>query len=79
MMAHAKAPWQTHGSHFYDADQNLLGQVHGDPVMDNLRLVHKAPELLDRLEQLVIGIGMGWDLDGLVDAANTVIAEARGE
>lgn len=46
---------------------------------DNARLIAAAPELLDRLENLVIGIGMGWDLDGLIDASRAAIAKAKGE
>ena len=35
-----------------------------------------APALFDALENLVIGIGMGWDLDGLVDTARAALAAA---
>jgi len=42
-------------------------------------LLSAAPELLDALENLVIGIGMGWDLDGLIGVSNRAIAKALGK
>lgn len=45
----------------------------------NAHLIAAAPDLLDALENLVIGIGMGWDLDGIIEASNAAIAKARGE
>lgn len=42
-------------------------------------LIAAAPELLDALENLVIGLSMGWDLEGLIQAANSAIAKAHGD
>jgi len=41
-------------------------------------MVVAAPALLDALENLVIGIGMGWDLDGMIEQAQAAIAKAEG-
>jgi len=41
----------------------------------NARLIAAAPDLLDALENLIIGIGMGWDLDGLIEAGNAALAK----
>lgn len=53
------------------------------PVEDAmLRAAHifaAAPDLLDALENLMIGVGMGWDLGGLIEGAQETIAKARGE
>ena len=43
------------------------------------KLLAAAPNLYDALENIVIGIGMGWDLEGLVDVANAALRDARGE
>jgi len=45
----------------------------------DLYLHAAAPELLDALDNLVIGIGRGWDLAGMVNVASAAIAKARGE
>ncbi|APU89175.1 hypothetical protein Rctr71_057 [Virus Rctr71] len=45
----------------------------------NAQLWATSHRLLDACENLVIAIGMGWDLDGVVEVAQEVIAEARGE
>src|SRR4051794_40977194 len=42
----------------------------------NFKLGKAAPKLLDALENLVIGIGMGWDVDGMVEVARAAIGEA---
>lgn len=34
--------------------------------------------LKDALENLCIGIGMGWDLDGMIEVAQAAIAKAEG-
>lgn len=44
----------------------------------NARLIAAAPDLLNALENLTIAIGMGWDLDGVVDQAAAAIAKATG-
>lgn len=50
-----------------------------DPEQEaNARLIAAAPELLDRLENLIIAIDMGWDLDGVIDAARAAVARAKG-
>jgi hypothetical protein len=46
-----------------------------DPDMD---LIMAAPALQDALENLVIGISMGWDLDGLIVQAHHALAKSRG-
>jgi hypothetical protein len=43
------------------------------------RLLTASPEVLDALEQLLIGIGMGWDLDGLVEQAINAAKKAGSE
>jgi hypothetical protein len=45
----------------------------------NARLIAAAPELLDALENLVIAIGMGWDLDGVIAVSEAAITKARGQ
>lgn len=42
----------------------------------NERLAVAAPDMLSALENLVIAIGMGCDLDGVVEVATNVIAKA---
>lgn len=36
-------------------------------------------EMRDALENLIIAIGMGWDLDGVVDVGQVALRKARGE
>lgn len=71
--------WQFNGSHVYgpDPDRRLIAQMLSNHDSD-YRVVRSAPEVLNALENLVIGIGMGWDLDGLIEIAETAIQEARG-
>ena len=45
----------------------------------NARLIAAAPDMLDALENLTIGIAMGWDLDGILENARAAIAKATGE
>jgi hypothetical protein len=35
--------------------------------------------MLDALENLTIGIAMGWDLDGILENARAIIAKATGD
>lgn len=44
----------------------------------NAKIFAAAPELADALENLIIAIGMGWDLEGVVQVAQEAIAKARG-
>lgn len=48
-------------------------------AISNARVIAAAPELLEALDNLVIGIGMGWDLEGMIDVARAAIAKARGQ
>lgn len=41
-------------------------------------LISAAPEMYQALENLLIAIGMGWDLDGVVDVAKSALAKAEG-
>ena len=43
------------------------------------QIADAAPELLDALENLLIAVGMGWDLEGVVTAARTAVAKATAE
>jgi hypothetical protein len=45
----------------------------------NARLIAAAPDMLDALENLTIGIDMGWELDGILENARVAIAKATGE
>jgi hypothetical protein len=51
---------------------------HGECIA-NANLIAAAPELYEAAENLIIAIGMGWDLDGVVDVAKSAIAKTRGE
>lgn len=44
----------------------------------NARLIAAAPVLHDAMENLLIAIGMGWDLDGVVEQARAALAAAEG-
>lgn len=44
----------------------------------NAQLIATAPDLLEALENIIIGIGMGWELEGMVDVARAAIARATG-
>lgn len=44
-----------------------------------VRAVNAHEELVAALENLIIGIGMGWDLEGMIEAGNAALARAKGE
>lgn len=48
-------------------------------TLPNARLIAAAPELLEALDNLIIAIGMGWDLGGVIQKANDAIAKATGD
>ena len=48
-------------------------------VSANARIIAAAPCMLDALENLTIGIAMGWDLDGILENARAIIAKATGD
>ena len=54
-----------------------IGFSFGHP--NNTHLIAAAPDLYDTMENLIIAIGMGWDLDGVIDADRAALAKARGE
>lgn len=77
------APWtcvpanEQHFSYVIDAEGAMVSvQVRNDRDIDNL--IAAAPELLDALENLCIGIGMGWELDGMIEVAQAAINKAEG-
>jgi hypothetical protein len=35
--------------------------------------------LYEALENVIIAVGMGWDLEGEIDVTQTALAKARGE
>ena len=37
------------------------------------------PDLIDKLENLVIAVGMGWDLEGVMDEARKVLQRVKPE
>jgi hypothetical protein len=45
----------------------------------NARLIAAAPEMAELLEQTLIGIGMGWALDGYTDSIRALLSRIRGE
>lgn len=55
--------------------------AYGDshPTQANARLIAAAPDLLEALENLTIAIGMGWDLDGVLEVSRAAIAKAKGD
>ena len=61
-----------------------IAQIDGDynqpetwPVMEaNARLIAAAPDLLHALENLMIAVGMGWDLEGVILQAQTALVKA---
>ena len=61
-----------------DEGENEARRNGTDPWEANARLIAAAPELLDALENLTIGIAMGWDLDGILQNARAAIAKAEG-
>jgi len=64
-----KAPeWRGPRQHLRGWDE--LDALHADAASEIERL--RAA-----LENLVIAIGMGWDLDGVLDAARAVLGENR--
>lgn len=67
------------GPHGYEVAEVYSDDCPREVAEANANLIAAAPDLFNRLENLVIGIGMGWDLDGLIEAANAAIAKARGE
>lgn len=46
------------------------------PKEADIALICAAPDLLDALENLVIAIGMGWDLEGVIGVSKSAIAKA---
>jgi len=76
-------PWLAKGDQVEAAadanDGYFVAVTHGSDWQANASLIAAAPELLDRLENLVIAIGMGWDLEAMVGCAKSAIAKARGE
>jgi hypothetical protein len=57
------------GGHIYE-----LNGPHQQLTCEDLREVLTENERLrDSLENLIIAIGMGWDLDGVVDAAKATL------
>lgn len=50
----------------------------GIPQLANARLVAAAPDLLEALENVLIALSMGWDLDGVVEKSMDAIAKAKG-
>jgi hypothetical protein len=42
-------------------------------------LIAAAPDMAEALENLIIAIGMGWDLDGVIEVAQAALAKARGQ
>ena len=48
-------------------------------AQDDARAVANLPKLLDATENLIIAIGMGWDRDGVIQAACEAVAKVRGE
>lgn len=60
----------------------LISDCVSDPEASALVIASELnayPELLEALENLLIAIGMGWDLDGVVDVSRAAIAKAKGE
>ena len=55
------------------------GEISKEEGNANANLIASAPELLDALENLVIGIGMGWDLEGMTAVAQSAINKALGK
>ena len=45
----------------------------------NARLIAAAPDLYEALENVIIAVGMNWDLEGEIDITQTALAKARGE
>lgn len=45
----------------------------------NARLIAAAPDLYHALDNLLIAIGIGWDLDGVIDVSKDALAKANGE
>lgn len=87
---HSPGPWRvslTDDTVVIDATGAEVAAISGDynqpdewPTMEaNARLIAAAPDLLDTLENLIIGIGMGWDLEGLIAAACDAVDKAREE
>lgn len=46
---------------------------------DIYRLKTVNAELVDTTENLIIAIGMGWDLDGVIEACQTALHKAGSE
>lgn len=84
---HTPAPWSFNKYmsqvEAFEPNGNRSLQVkincHEDDYEANARLIAAAPELLDSLENIIIALGMGWDLDGICEKALTVIKKANGE
>ena len=91
---HTPGPWVTDGGthvqtlytptdggkeFYYTIARTDQALVHPAQQGANARLIAAAPKLLAALENIVIGIGMGWDLEGMVGAANAAIAAATDD
>ena len=70
---------------YTDAESGFIGDVFGweedDPEQAeaNACLIAAAPEMAELLEQTMIGIGMGWDLDGYLLQIKELLARIRGD
>ena len=66
-------------------DRLRIGSIYSDEEYDARheaadeieRLRAERDRLREALENLVIAIGMGWDLDGVLDAARAALGEDR--
>lgn len=47
-------------------------------IMADARLIAAAPELREALENLFIHVGMGWEVDDCLKAAEAVLAKVDG-
>lgn len=78
-----QSEWIYGGPHRARVAQVQFGLNYGQDmeaeVAANAHLIAAAPELYEAAENLVIAIGMGWELDGVVDVMNAALAKARGE
>lgn len=79
--AHTPGPWICSDGDIVPAndESDPIVTLYLDTSDANARLIAAAPDLLDALENLTIAIGMGWDLDGVVEVSRAAIARAKGE
>lgn len=73
-----KHPWEAKDMFgnwvLVDADNNIINIRENEAVA---KCMAASPEMLDALENLIIGIGMGWDLEGLIEVSEKALAKAK--